>query len=427
MTWRSRLRRASIPGALVGTLLFPAACADAPTAGSASSDDTPTTAFVNVTVIPMAEGAPETILPHRTVLVQDGRILSVLPTGASILPAGVRRIDGTGLFLMPGLADMHVHISSLDLSVYVAHGITMVRNCWGWEGLQGHMARAEAGEIVSPTIHSLSPGVDGTPPSWPQTQIIMDPSEAPALVERLTGDGWPVLKMYQNLRLDVYNAVAAAAKERGVPFSGHVPHRVGIDRVLEAGQDCIEHLSGYEVAITAQGGQGYPAWFRIHEDRIPALVGKTVEAGTWNCPTLAIFIALAGRQPAASREAMAANRRQFVKALYDAGAPLLAGTDSGIDVVAPGSSLFDELAEFHRAGIPREQVLRIATREAARYLGESGEWGAVETGMRADLMLLDGNPLEDLTPLRAPLGTMVRGRWYPAPRYAASSPPPMNR
>ena len=180
------------------------------------------------------------VLENRTVLVEDDAIVAVVHATAIELDPETTVINGSGRTLMPGLVDMHVHLRTADLPEYVEHGVTMVRNCWGWEGLQDLMSGAVAGEIVSPTIHSLSPGVDGTPPSWPQTQIIMDPAEAPALVERLQGDNWMGLKMYQNLRREVYDAVVAAADARGVSFSGHVPHRVGIDRVsLQAELDDV--------------------------------------------------------------------------------------------------------------------------------------------------------------------------------------------
>ncbi|NNF07764.1 MAG: amidohydrolase family protein [Candidatus Eisenbacteria bacterium] len=403
---QARLRFA----ALIPFLCLIACSSSAEPPDDASEGDSPI-AFTNVRVITM--NPAQDILEDQTVIVVGDRISAVVSSSLVDLHPDTEVIDGSGRTLLPGLADMHVHISSSDLPSYVEYGVTSVRNCWGWEGLPDIMEKAEKSEIVSPTIHSLSPGVDGTPPSWPQTQLISDPSEAPALVNRLADEGWLGLKMYQNLRLDTYNAVVDAAKARGIPFSGHVPHRVGIDRVLEAGQICIEHLSGYEVAVTTRGGQGYPAWISIDSSKIPGLVEKTVAAGIWNCPTSAIFLRLSQNLSPTDREAMANNRRAFIKALYDAGAGLLIGTDSGIDVVAPGVSLLTELRDFESAGISRAEVLRIAILDAAKFLGQESEVGQIVEGMRADLVLLDGDPLESFDVLEDPVGTMVRGRWIP--------------
>jgi len=126
-----------------------------------------------------------------------------------------------------------------------------------------------------------------------------------------------------------------------------------------------------------------------------------------------VVAALAGRNAPAESAAVVANRRRFVKALRDAGAPLLAGTDAGIDVVPPGTSLVVELAELVAAGLSPAEALRAATVNPARFLGVSTELGTVEVGKRADLVLVRGDPLADITRLRAPIGVMLRGRWLP--------------
>ena len=205
----ARLLAASAP------MLILLACSDsaAPPLTPVGSENA--IAITAVRVITMNPDAD--ILDNRTVLVEEGRIVAIVDASLVDLHPETMIIDGSGRTLLPGLADMHVHVKLDDLPVYVAHGITTVRNCWGWDGLQDHIQRAEAGEIVSPAIYSLSPGVDGNPPSWPQTQLITDPAEAPALVGRLAKEGWIGLKLYQSLRRDVYDAVVAAARNPKAP------------------------------------------------------------------------------------------------------------------------------------------------------------------------------------------------------------------
>jgi hypothetical protein len=204
-------------------------------------------------------------------------------------------------------------------------------------------------------------------------------------------------------------------------FVGHVPHRVGLVRALASGQRSLEHLTGYVEELTLVGGRGPRAWIRIRSERIPALAAATEAAGAWVCPTLAIARRLGRALPADEQEASRANRSAVVLALHRAGARLLVGSDAGIDVVDPGVSLHDELEEFVAAGIPPLEALRMATAGAAEFLGEVGEFGVIAPGARADLLLLDRDPLRDLGALEAPAGVMVRGRWFREPDPLPSS------
>ncbi|HEU4464258.1 MAG TPA: amidohydrolase family protein, partial [Gemmatimonadota bacterium] len=226
------------------------------------------------------------------------------------------------------------------------------------------------------------------------------------------------LKRYQDLRPEAYDSIVSAARRRGMDFVGHVPHRVGLSHALATGQRSLEHLSGFGEELSQTGGRGPGGWVRIRPQEIPALAAEARDAGVWVCPTLAIFSRLARNLPPSDREASRSNRRQVVRALHEEGVGLLIGSDAGIDVVDPGASLLDEIGEFAAAGIPRNDALRMATAGAAEFLGAEGEFGVVAAGARADLLLLDGDPADDLSALAAPAGVMVRGRWFlePAPR-----------
>lgn len=384
--------------------------------GSGPHDDPPAAArgivaLVDVRVVPMDE---ERIVPHRTVVVRDGRIAAIGPVDEISVPEGATVVEGRGRYLLPGLADMHVHLRRDDLPTYVAHGITTVRNMWGHPEIVEMIDDVAEGWTESPAIHTLSPGLDGRPPKWPHTRLVEWPAAADEAVEAQKRAGYTTLKVYQDLRRPVYDAIVEAAGERDMAFAGHVPTRVGLTRALEAGQRSIEHLSGFAPALDPRGRRGAVGWANADLDLLPPLVESAYEAGTWICPTLAIQLRLQGSRSPEVRSAAARNRARVVRTLHEAGVPLLVGTDSGIDVVSPGESLVEELGAFVDAGLSPYEALRIATVGAAEHLGLEDEIGAVAVGRRADLVLVASNPLDDVAALIHPEGVVLRGRWLPA-------------
>ena len=202
--------------------------------------------------------------------------------------------------------------------------------------------------------------------------------------------GYTTLKVYSDLRLDVYDSIVAAVERRDMAFAGHVPFAVPVDHALRSGQKSVEHLLGYRTRPRSEWEE---------------LADLTVETGAWNCPTLAIL-----RRADPGREAL---RRDLVEVLYARGAPLLVGTDSGIDVTEPGSSIHEELRLLVQAGLTPREALEGATVEAARYFGEEDGWGRVAPGLRADLLLLDGDPLEDVGATAAHAGVLRGDLWLP--------------
>ena len=369
-------------------------------------------AIVDVRILPMNGSDPR---DHQAVLIEGERIAWVGAAEALDLPPGAVVIEGRGRTLMPGLVDMHVHLDRDDLPAYLAHGVTTVRNMWGFPDVWAMRREIEEGSLSGPAIYTVSPGLDGTPPKWPLTQIVMDPARADSVVGAQWEAGYRTLKLYQDLRPEAYDSIVAAARRRGMDFVGHVPHRVGLSHALATGQRSVEHLSGFSEELSLTGGRGPGGWVRIRQVEITALAEETREADAWVCPTLAIFSRMARNLPPAEREASRSNRRQVVRVLHEEGVALLVGSDAGIGVVDPGASLIDEIVEFAAAGIPRMEALRMATDGAARFLGEQGEFGVVAAGGRADLLLLDGDPGEDLSTLAAPAGVMARGRWFLEP------------
>ena len=291
--------------------------------------------------------------------------------------------------------------------------------------------------------------MDGPEPIWGEGSIkLTSPEQAVGAVESQRTTGYRAVKLYEGLTPEIYRAAVKAAKNRGMQVWTHVPIGMRVEEVIALGVDSIEHLDNVGDSVYAGEGDAdyFPAWANADPDRMRELAALSAEAGVWHSPTLSVIAkryeygadaeAFFRRDEAAyvgpgltewwrgsaarmgdyddERRAAAANQKAFVKLLYDAGAPLLIGTDTPNPFVLPGFAIHDELAMFVEAGIPVADVLRIATAEAARFLREEGEWGVVAAGARADLVLLDADPREDLSTLARPQGVMVNGNWYGA-------------
>jgi imidazolonepropionase-like amidohydrolase len=354
------------------------------------------------------------VLPNQTVITRDGRISATGAAADVDVPPDVRIIEGAGRYLVPGLADMHVHMDPDDMPEYVRYGITTVRNMWGTPTVRTLREEVAGGTVAGPTIYSTSPGLDGEPPSWPFTRLVLDPADAEAAVAEQAAAGWPAIKIYQQLTAAVYEAIVEAARARNMPFMGHVPHRVGLFGVLDARQKSIEHLGGIDVHVTTVGGRGTSSWRGIDHSRVFEAVAAIRQAGTWVCPTLGVHRIFMQRFPEDERQAIIANQRFVLSELAKVDVGLLLGTDSGIDLTRPGLSLHEEIAEWTAAGLTADRILRALTVDAARFLGEDAEFGRIVIGLRADLLLVTGNPLEDPGVLAQPDGVMVRGHWMPA-------------
>ena len=365
-------------------------------------------ALRDVHVLPMTS---EVRLDHQTVVVRDGRIESIAPEAAATIPGDAVVIEGHGRFLVPALIDMHVHLRRADLPLYLRYGIATVRNMWGHDGIGPMMRDIAAGSIDGPTIFSTSNGLDGSPPHWPQTRVVVDPDDADRAVGEAVANGWSTLKVYQGLSAVVYDSIVQSAKRRGLSFVGHVPTAVSVLHALASGQRSIEHFGGYDRAVTRRGGLGTYAWADVDQGKFAELARKTVEAGTWNCPTMAIFAKMSQQHSPGERAAIILNRRVFLAELSRQHAGLLAGTDAGIDVVSPGASIHDELREFVAAGLTPFQALQAATVHAGQFLGVP-QLGTIAAGAPAELLLLDANPLTSIDNTMRIAGLMVRRTWF---------------
>jgi imidazolonepropionase-like amidohydrolase len=407
------------------------------------------TAFIHVAVVPMDR---ERVLADSTVLVVDGRIREVGPAAAVAVPRDATVIDGRGRYLMPGLADMHAHTwEEADFPLLLANGVTTIRNMFGGPTHLRWRERIAAGELASPTIYTSGPIIDGNPPIWPGA-VVENADQARRVVAEQQAAGYDFLKVYARLSRESYDTVILEAKAQGMLVAGHVPDAVGLHAALRSGIESIEHLSGYEMLARKEIRSGEEAsWARLDESQFASIARETATSGTWNCPTLVLFqhrVApgeseylrkllarpemryvspaivrswypennyLKNSTPAraaSSREKGDVMRKKLVKALHDAGARLLLGTDYGNPFVVPGFSLQLELRNFVDAGLSPFQAIRAGTSGAAEFMNAASEWGTVAVGRRADLILLEDNPLEDVSTISKPAGVMMRGKWH---------------
>jgi imidazolonepropionase-like amidohydrolase len=396
-----------------------------------------TVAFVNVNVVPMDRDG---VAPNQTVVVREGRIVEVGPAARVRVPAGAVTVDGRGKYLMPGLAEMHGHLPNPNagseltetvLFLYVANGVTTVRGMLGYPANLELRDRIARGEVLGPRLWVAGPALSGNAATTPEVGRRM--------VEEQKAAGYDHLKIQEGLSRETYDTIVATAKRLGMRFAGHVPNAVGVYHVLESGQASIDHLDNY---VETVGGPD-----SADDRRIGQAVAATCTAGTWTVPTLALWevflasedsSALAARREVRyvptewrtnwarqaaqqsqnnpdprARAATVNLRRRLLKALQGAGCPIALGTDSPQTYSVPGFSIHRELASMTAAGLTPYQILTAGTRNVARYFGAEREFGTVAAGQRADLLLLDANPLDDVANVARRAGVMVHGRWLP--------------
>jgi imidazolonepropionase-like amidohydrolase len=412
-----------------------------------------TVAFVDVAVVPMDRNR---VLENRTVVVRDGRIAEIGPAATTKVPADALRVDGRGKFLMPGLAEMHGHlphpnlgdpIAKAFLTLFVANGVTTVRGMYGFPNHTALRESVRKGEALGPRLFVASPALSG--------QSVANPEAAQRLVREHKQAGYDLLKVHEGLSKASYAAVVATANEVGLRFAGHVPNDVGLEGALAARQSSVEHLDGYVEALEADDSpiKNADAKTRdeklleyLDERKIPTLAARTRDAGVWNAPTMALWRTffssetvdslrqrpelkyvppqmvtqwsqqragqLQNRDDPKGLDRVLTLRDRTLKGLADAGAKLLLASDAPQLFSVPGFSLHREMEAMASAGLTPYQVLEAGTRNAAEYLGILGEAGTVEVGKRADLILVDANPLADVRNVARRSGVMIDGAWH---------------
>jgi imidazolonepropionase-like amidohydrolase len=414
----------------------------------------------------------ERFLAQQTVVVENGKITTIGPVKSTTVPRGATRIDGRGKFLIPGLHDMHTHLLSDDripdslaryeLAVILANGITTARIPIGKPSHLVLREQTASGALPGPRLFLGSPQLSGR--SFGDEfngRVVTNAAEASQAVRDFKAQGYDFIKLTFFITPEVYDAVISTARVEDIRVIGHVDQAVGLARALAAGQQ-IEHLDSYLQALLPAGASlkrsvdGVYVWQPkawesldlLDSTRIPELAGLTARAGVWSTPTLTFLKNSFGTGESDSsiknrldyrffpehvREEMyqtraaywknppsEARRQRYVrlrdalaKEIHDSGGHLMAGSDAPEWFLLYGFALHAELGNLVAAGLTPYAALEAATRNPAEWLGTLPNSGTVENGKSADLVLLDANPLSDITATRRITGVMARGWWYP--------------
>jgi imidazolonepropionase-like amidohydrolase len=446
---------------------------------SCSAPQAPSIAITHVTIIDTTDAPPQ---PDSTVVIFDSQISAVGPTSFLHIPRGTKTIDASGKFLIPGLADMHLHLTGAGeptgsrefiLPLLLANGITTVRDMGGSVALLKQLRQEIAsGERSGPQIFFTGPYLDGDPPYFQPSMVVRDAQEAAAAVQQLKSDGVDFIKVQSRLQPVAYFAIAEASRRAGMRYIGHVPDTISARAASDAGQASIEHLTGILLACSSredelrrrqlappplpgsvsQSLRRQRVWQQdlldsYSDQKAKKLFQTLVANRTWQVPTFPLLIHLAYLTPETDlandprlkyvptgvrinwkegrRENLAYQmaaeyqmRRKLVHSLLSvvkqmqiAGVPTMAGTDATAPNVFPGSSLHEDLYYLVQAGLTPLQALQAATIRPAEFLGRTAEQGSVAAGKRADLVLLNASPLDDIRNTQKIDAVILNGRY----------------
>ena len=430
--------------------------------------------LTHVTVID-ATGAPAK--SDMTVTITDGRISKVAKTSEIHPARDAQVLDAGGKFLIPGLWDMHTHWEQTDyLPLFLANGVTGLRIMWGDTTHHEWRRQSEAGQLLAPHLVIASALIDGPKPFWRGSISVSNEDQARQAVRQAKEDHADFVKVYTFLPREEYFAIADEAKKQGIPFAGHVPLSVSPEEASRAGQKSFEHLLTVLSACSSRSDEfmqaqradladdlsGRPDFWGNHfkamrqaeldnysSEKAAALFAVFKSNGTWQVPTLTLLRSIAyvddhsftndprlkympprlreewNREDSAndfgprSSEDHAFFKKEFAKelelvgAMQKAGVGILAGTDTSNPYCMPGFSLHDELGLLVKAGLTPMQALQAATSNPARFLGTEKDFGTIEEGKVADLVLLDANPLDDIANSRKISSVIYGGKLFP--------------
>ncbi|HZR26991.1 MAG TPA: amidohydrolase family protein [Vicinamibacterales bacterium] len=381
-------------------------------------------AMTGATLIDGTGAAP---IADATILVRDGRIADVGPGATVAIPDGVAKVDVKGRWIVPGLWDMHTHFTQIEWApVYLAAGVTTVRDMGNeFEFITSVRDAIASTRALGPRM-LLAGLIDGPGPNAFGVTTTADAREAARIVAGYHDHGFQQIKIYSLITPPIVEAITTAAHTLGMTVTGHVPNGMTIDEAVDRGMDQIAHLAirgeagSPEVTATiahlkAKGTVIDPtqSWNELLGHALGSPVAVFQPGITKVPPPLnRIFsnAGAAGIDPKTARSRLDRGLR-IVKALFDAGVPIVVGTDEGV----PGHSVHREIELYVDAGLTPMQALQAATIVPARAMKLDRELGTIEKGKRADMVVLNADPLDQIRNIRSVRWTITDGRVYDAP------------
>ncbi len=408
--------------------------------------------ITNVNVLTMLD---DQVLQNYAVIVEEGVIKKLEPAANIDTSAFQQVIDGNGKYLLPGLSEMHAHIPHPDgendrieetLFLYLSNGITTIRGMLGHPYHLELREKVENGTTLGPRIYTSGPSFNGN--------TVQTVDEAVNKAKEQKQAGYDFLKLHPGIKLEVFDAIVNTANEVGIDFAGHVSVDVGIVHALESGYASIDHVDGYLEGLVPESANvnpgengffGYNFAKLVDMERLPVLIEMTSENQVWVVTTQSLFTRWASPEsadvyltqpemhymPASTLESwkesknnlisgenytadqwekMMDTRKEIIRQLSGTGL-LLLGSDAPQVFNVPGFSIHHEIDALQDCGLSNFEILQTGTSKPAVFFEKQGEFGTVETGASADMVLVSGNPLEDLDYLQQPLGVMIRGKW----------------
>jgi len=417
----------------------------------------------NVTVVDVRTGA---LLADQTVILNRNHIASVGPTKSAKYPRNAPSVNARGSYLIPGLWDMHVHLifgdwfpdaQDISLPMFIANGVTGVRDMGSeLQDVQDWRNEIEAGRLLGPRILTSGPMLDGPKPRFPSSIAVATPEDGRRAVDELKRRGADFIKLQSLIPREAVFAIADEAKKQEIAFEGHVPDAVRASEMSEAGMKSFEHLIGIFEGSSPneddflKGGKTIARFLETYDaGRASALAALLAKNQTWQCPTLvwerggnlidvtdyskdgrAKYVPAPwkdktwkrfreeitggyGGDDLSLRKRFIEKELETVQMLHKAGVPFLAGTDTPAGVyIFPGFSVHEEMQRFVAAGFTPLEALQTATLNPARFFGMEEQLGTVEAGKLADLVLLDGNPLENIANTQKIAAVVANGHYY---------------
>jgi imidazolonepropionase-like amidohydrolase len=412
-------------------------------------------ALTNVTVIDTTGGRPS---QPATVVISGDRISEIGEPGKVSIPSVAQTVDGTGKYLLPGLWDMHMHlslVSDLAFPLLIANGVTGVCDMGGdLDQIDQWREQITKGTRLGPRIIRVGPIVDGPRKEEGKHRLtVSNAAEARQAVESLKKRSVDFIKVYHFLSRDSYFALADEAKKQGMAFAGHIPNGVSPREASDAGQRSLEHTAVLLQALIALENKEGRTQKQLTAEAFDKLAGEEGSAlfqamaknASWHTPTLVVaqsfllraemaakpddrrkYVAAIAKEhweknnpvpQNVSAEDMAERKMalgkmfEIVGAMRRAGVSILAGTDPPTRDVFPGFSLHDELGLLVKAGLTPLEAIQAATLNAVKCLGISGSHGTVEMGKVADLVLLDADPLAAIANTQKIAAVIVAGKF----------------